>query len=320
MSDQIAILMATYNGGSFIKEQLDSLLNQSYQDWVCYIHDDGSTDNTVDVIRKYCDDYKGKFILADYPKQGGAKKNFLSLLNFHKSKYHEHYIMFSDQDDVWLPKKVEATYQRMIELERKEQGKPCLVFTDLKVVDKSLGIISESFMQYSKHNPDKLTVRDMYVANPAPGCTMMINRELENLAVKYTDAGRIEMHDWWCMAIAATFGKIAYLNEATIMYRQHGNNTLGAVERTSFAHYVGVLKEVLSGRRFGETKGRIGAKRLLAKEMTESFQGVDDREDFMFVNELAKIEGSNKLKRMLFYKQNHLYNSLQHGIWIMICC
>ncbi len=320
MSDKIAILMATYNGEKYLREQMNSLLSQSYQNWVCYIHDDGSTDSTVDVIREYCDTYNGKFILADYPKQGGAKKNFLSLLNFHNSKYDEYYIMFSDQDDVWLPNKVEVTHQRMVELEDKTQDKPCLVFTDLRVVDKSLGTISESFMQYSKHNPDKLTVRNMFVGNPAPGCTMMINRKLENFAVKYTDARRIEMHDWWCMAIAATFGEIAYLNEPTIMYRQHGDNTLGAIERTSLAHYVGVLKEVFSGRRFGETKGRIEAKRLLAKEMAESFQGVDGSEDFIFVNELAQIEEKNKLKRICFYKKNHLYNSLQHGMWIMMCC
>lgn len=153
--------------------------------------------------------------------------------------------MFSDRDDVWLPNKVEATYQKMLELEDMEQDKPCLVFTDLKVVDSSLEIISESFMQYSKHNPDKLSVRDIFVGNPAPGCTMMINRELENLAVKYTDTERIEMHDWWCMAIAAAFGNIMYLNNGTILYRQHSKNTLGAIERTSLAHYMGVLKKCL---------------------------------------------------------------------------
>lgn len=320
MSNKIAILMATYNGEKYMEEQLDSLLNQSNQDWVCYIHDDGSTDHTLDVIKKYCANHKGRFILADYPKQGGAKGNFLSLLKFHNSEYNEPYIMFSDQDDVWLPNKVDATYQKMIELESGTQGEPCLVFTDLKVVDSSLNVVSESFMQYSKHDPAKLSVRDMFVANPAPGCTMMINRVLENFAVKYTDSSRIEMHDWWCMAIAAIFGRIDFLKIPTIMYRQHGDNTLGAIDRTSFSHYLNVLKNMLSGKRFGATRGRIEAKRLLAKELSECFGESESTEDFMFVKELATIDTHNKLKRMNFYKQNHLYNSLQHGMWIMMCC
>jgi rhamnosyltransferase len=97
----IAILLATYNGGQYLMEQLDSLLQQTCQEWTLYIHDDGSTDNTYDILREYSQKHSNIYVL-EYESQRGAMGNFLSLLQRVEADYY----MFCDQDDVWLKQKV----------------------------------------------------------------------------------------------------------------------------------------------------------------------------------------------------------------------
>ncbi len=98
---ETAILLTTYNGGKYLPELLRSLADQTCQDFVCYIHDDGSVDNTVDLCKAFCREHEGQFVLLDYPKTGSAKNNFLSLLERVEA---DHYL-FCDQDDFWLPDK-----------------------------------------------------------------------------------------------------------------------------------------------------------------------------------------------------------------------
>lgn len=307
--------MATYNGERFLEEQLSSLLNQTYHNWVCYIHDDGSTDNTLIIIKKYTDAYPKKFIKLNYDKTGGARNNFLSLLKYVNNNISDdfQYCMFSDQDDVWKNNKIEITLDC---LKRTDDNIPIAVFTDLLVVDQKLNIIADSFMKYSKHDPHKTKMRDIFVANPAPGCTMMLNKKLCSMAAQYVDPENIEMHDWWCMAIAAVFGKVAYLSESTIYYRQHGDNTLGAINRHSIKYYINIIKMILSGKQGMETKKRIHARRRMANELVTCF----GYEKTGFVNELAIIQNQNKFSRMRFYNKNRLYNSFNHKIWILMCC
>lgn len=113
-------------------------------------------------------------------------------------KFDFSYVMFSDQDDVWKRDKIEKTLKCMKDNE--EYGQPVAVFTDLVVVDQKLNTISDSFMYYDKHNPENVSVRNLFVLNPAPGCTMMINRQLCTMASQCMNEENIEMHDWWCMA------------------------------------------------------------------------------------------------------------------------
>ena len=101
-NNSIAILMATYNGETYLKEQIDSLLAQTCQDWHLYVHDDGSKDGTVAIVKGYAEQYPEKVTLLDYPPQGGPCKNFLSMME----KVEAPYYMFCDQDDVWMPEKL----------------------------------------------------------------------------------------------------------------------------------------------------------------------------------------------------------------------
>ena len=173
--EEIAILLATYNGEKYLSEQLDSLLNQSFQKWCLYVHDDGSKDKTVSILRDYAAKYPDKIILIDAPPTGGAKYNFLFLLNVVDAPY----FMFCDQDDVWLPEKIEKTYRWMKAV---EQDKPALVFTDLQVVDQDGKLVAPRMSEYQKLNMKKSRAEDFLAENVVTGCTVMINRQLVDLA------------------------------------------------------------------------------------------------------------------------------------------
>lgn len=227
--------MATYNGEKYIEEQLDSILKQSYENWRLIIADDCSTDNTVAVIKDYQAKYPNKIILYQNEQpSGSARNNFFHLLDFSGNEY----IMFADQDDVWLQDKVLKTLKKMISVENK-YGKniPLLVHTDLCVVDEELHIINESLFYMQDISADRNKLNNILIENIVTGCTMMINRKLANLLD--TKPQKAIMHDMWMALVAATFGHIEYIDDATILYRQHNNNSVGAKNVHSLNYYIG---------------------------------------------------------------------------------
>lgn len=220
----VDILMATYNGEKYIAEQIDSILNQNYEDWKLYIRDDGSNDKTLEIIKKYIYNYPEKIILIEDSKKNlGVKLNFTELMKYSESDY----CMFCDQDDVWLKDKITLTLNNMIDMESK-YGKdtPILVHTDLKVVDTKLNILNESFWNFININPTRNNLNQLLVENTVTGCTAMINKSLRILSSDIPN--ECVMHDWWLAIIASTMGKICVVNDATILYRQHLNNQIGA--------------------------------------------------------------------------------------------
>lgn len=221
-TEENAILLASFNGGRYIREQLDSLFRQTDQGWHLFIHDDGSSDQTPAVIQEYQLRFPDRITILDGPATGNSRDNFFYLL----SQVEAPYYFFCDQDDVWLPEKIEKTYQRMKKIEEKEL--PCLVFTDLRVVDESLNCIAEKMEYYQKLNYKDLSLKQLMVQAAVTGCTSMINRPLRDLMVVSENHDNIIMHDWWASLIAAKFGKISCLNESLILYRQHSSNSVGA--------------------------------------------------------------------------------------------
>ena len=214
----IGILMATYNGEKFIKEQINSILNQIYKNWKLIIHDDGSTDSTVDIVKEYAKKHPDRIIFIDDKiKCGGAKENFAHLMQIAKDRFNFDYIMFSDQDDVWLPNKIEVTLNKMLDVEY-EVGtdKPILIHTDLKVVDEHLNVIAESFWKYQKINPRDNTLNRLLCQNVVTGCTVLINKPALDITLPIPD-GAI-LHDWWIALVVATFGQIFYVPRACLLY------------------------------------------------------------------------------------------------------
>lgn len=219
----ICILLASYNGERYIGEQIESLLKQTIQDFVLCIHDDHSSDNTFAIIQDYAARYPSKIIaMQNTVNSGGAKHNFVRMM----LEYKEDYVMLCDQDDVWLPEKIEQTFAKMQEMENKySRETPLLVHTDLMVADENLQIISSSFASTINVNCNRTQLKEQLVQNVLTGCTAMYNRALADLLLNEPDY--MMMHDWYLMLIAVAFGKIEFLKERTVLYRQHGSNEIG---------------------------------------------------------------------------------------------
>lgn len=220
----IAILMATCNGALYLREQIDSLLCQTFTNWHLYIHDDGSIDGTRDIIDCYIQAYPAKITLLDYPTQGSACRNFFSLLETVDAPYY----MFCDQDDVWLPEKIEKTFGRMQALERQFPGKPVIVHSDLMLVDEALHTLDTSFIRNQQIKLEAIkTFEDYAATNTMTGCTMLFNNQTKQCTKRPYE--KAIMHDAWiCLSIVSQQGIVDFIDESLIKYRQHSNNTLGA--------------------------------------------------------------------------------------------
>lgn len=224
MNWKVIILLSTFNGSLYLSTFLSSLLSQFYPNWQLLIRDDGSTDNTQEIIKNFASKHPEKVkVVEDNLGNLGPCKSFLYLLTQAEGDY----FMFADQDDVWLPQKIEKTLNKMLELE-KAYGKntPILVHTDLKVVDKNLNPIAESFWKYQGLNPDYKTLNYLLVQNNITGCTVMVNRALKDLIKTIPE--RAIIHDWWLGLVASAFGVIDYIPEPLILYRQHESQNTGA--------------------------------------------------------------------------------------------
>jgi len=225
MNPVVEVILSTYNGAENVSAQIDSILNQTYKTWRLIIRDDRSSDQTPDLIKQYGKKNPEKiFIEINDGCRAGASAGFGKLLDQSSSDY----VMFCDQDDIWLPDKIEITLKEMLTVEtRVGKDTPVLVHTDLKVADKNLNIISDSFWRYQNICPEyREKLHHLLNQNVVTGCTVMINRRLRNLACPIPQGAM--MHDWWIALVAAAFGNISHIAQPTVLYRQHGNNAVGA--------------------------------------------------------------------------------------------
>ena len=284
---QIAILLATYNGASYISEQIDSILNQTYTNWKLYIHDDGSKDQTLDIIKEYENKYPDKIQIVDGPGCGGPCKNFMYLFR----KVEAELYMCCDQDDVWLPSKIELTYNCFEKIQT-DKSMPCLVHTDLKVVDGNLNIVAESMNSYQKLFASDGSINHVVVQNVVTGCTMMVNLALRNKLIKIDVNENVIMHDWWAALIAAQFGKIEFLDQSTIMYRQHGDNSVGAKKLDLNL----MMKKFQRSERDAIRKS-LSLTQKQAKEFAKVY-GLNNKSD---IYQYGLLENMNKFSRLKLY-------------------
>lgn len=272
----IDILMATYNGEKYIGEQLDSILNQTYQDFRILIRDDGSTDNTLSIIKRYIESFPTKLsLIIDDKICRSAAKNFFQLVKYAESEF----VMFSDQDDVWLPDKIEIMLKCICKDEFKNT--PVCGFTNYSLIDgNSNDILYNREILKSQYELKKLLSN-----NCALGCTMLLNDKLIDLLKKWTYTERT-MHDWAAMLIAACCGKIIYLPERTICYRQHNNNVLG--KKT-------LIRYVLTRLSLKEDRKRIDNYFIQAEYLKHY---CNNRESLAILNDFCNIREGNKLHRI----------------------
>lgn len=286
--ESVEILLATYNGAEYIGQQIDSILAQTNTKWHLTVSDDGSTDATADILEDYQAHYPNKICrVCSGKKFGNARDHFFWLLQNCDADY----ILFCDQDDVWKPDKVEKSVNAIKEMEA-EHGKnhPVMAFTDLAVVDVHLNSIFESLMYIQQQDPNIRDYRQLLFKNVVNGNTQAINRSLRNRSLECVDFSGTMMHDWWIAITAARFGEIVYLPEQTVLYRQHGDNSVGANNAHTAWFYVHKLTHL------SELQKNLTEKARQAGVFLKTFSECLDEEEREILKEYANRRMSLRKK------------------------
>lgn len=216
----VSVVLATYNGERFLQQQLDSIYNQTYPNLEVIVCDDLSTDGTIHILERY-KQHKGLSYYVN-PQRLGVIKNFERAISLATGEY----IALSDQDDLWLPHKLEKSLAKIQYIEKTTSPhRPILVHTDLYITDDKGNVISDSYWKHAKLSP-ACSLNRLLLENSITGCTIFMNKLLAQISLPIPD--KVLMHDVWLGLVASSFGEVAFINEPTVYYRQHTTNVLGA--------------------------------------------------------------------------------------------
>lgn len=304
MEEQIDILMATYNGEKYLKEQIESILNQTYKNIRLVISDDCSKDGTMEILKQYEQDERIK--VHYHEKNQGYVKNFEYLLK----QVNNNVYMLSDQDDVWLPEKVEKSYKTLIENDAD------LVFGDLEVVDENLKTMHKSFNKYMlldrKIKKYINSYKVNYLYNCVTGCTLISKSKWIKEIVPIPTDSKYLIHDYWMGLIIALKGKLAYMPETYIKYRQHGNNQVGTDKISHGFKKVEQVRELFINVKLGVFGTYVKHNEKFPEDIQklnykayEYFKMLENKKNFNFKNwkvfhELYKTE------TFVYYMENFL--------------
>ncbi|MCI8276770.1 MAG: glycosyltransferase family 2 protein [Clostridia bacterium] len=282
--EKIDILLATYNGETYLKEQLDSILNQTYSNFRILISDDNSEDSTKNIIEEYAKkDNRIKFFFQE--RNLGVIANFEFLLK----KVEAEFYMFSDQDDIWKENKIELSMKKILE-------ENCdLVYTNLEVVDKDLNITYDSYWKLKgleekvkKYN----NFESLYLNNFITGCTMLSKSEFISEILPLPKESKYVLHDYWTALIVSQRGKISYIEEPLIKYRQHKKNSVGSKKKTDSINslneirklFIDVKKEHFEVFITNENKFIDEKYRILNRKALEYYKTLEQTKNINFKN------------------------------------
>lgn len=211
----VQVIMSTYNGEKYIKEQIQSIFNQKECNVSLLIRDDGSTDRTIEIIKELELKHNIKLIQGENLR---AAKSFLEAIKFTDEE--KDFFAFSDQDDVWLEDKL----INAIKILENYNNNMAVYASNLTAVDEKKQIIKHKILpeKFSLEYKD-LLIKSQYLF----GCTMVFNKSMRNF-IKKQNPEQPMMHDIWIALMATLKGKLIYDNNSYIYYRQHGNNQVGA--------------------------------------------------------------------------------------------
>lgn len=276
MADEnVLVLMSSYNGEKYIRQQIESILNQKNVNVYLLVRDDGSNDDTVDLVRNY----KEKNVLLYEGKNLGAAQSFMDLLYRAKTMYPQiEYFALADQDDIWLPEKLSRGIKHL------KQEKADLYCGSLDAfVNENLN----SHYIYECKLYDKF---EQMLRNTVAGCTMVMNRKMLFRICEYRPT-YIEMHDSWILRVCIYSGMKVILDTVPQMrYRLHGNNTCGAaitLRKKIYIHFRNV---------FFRNENNVSNT---ADELLSGYSNYLSQEDLMLLTLLSKKTAPRNRKKML---------------------
>lgn len=233
----VGIILCTFNGARYLNEQLSSIADQKYKNWRLFVSDDGSTDQTLELLHIFRDHYGGdKVVIFDGPKQGPTR-NFLSLVDRVHQKCE--YFAFCDQDDIWHEDKLLRATEI---LDKIINNRPSLYCSSTRYISESSDYLQESYV--FKNSP---SFKNALVQSIAGGNTMVFNKTAASILVKTPFTINLEAHDWWAyILITGCDGQVYYDPNPSVDYRQHSGALVGE-NRTLQAKLIRI-KKLLGGR------------------------------------------------------------------------
>lgn len=292
---EVCILLASYNGEKYLSQQIESILKQDESNWELWIRDDHSTDKTLEIIQSYVK-LDSRIHHLPSKENVGVVKSFFTLLKEVPKEYA--YYMFCDQDDVWIPEKISLTLSKMKAVETSDKL-PTLIYSDLKVVNEDLHTIHNSMFDFQKVKPERNNLVELTVQNVVTGCTVMINQSLRCI---FKDGDHVLMHDQWLGMMAAAFGRIDFVPEATILYRQHQSNQVGAQQSS----WTFMLKKLFH---LNKSVHLIQEGFLQATSFFETFEVLLNDQQKAFLKDYGAMQQMNVKKRIHFIKKYQLKKS-----------
>lgn len=292
MTHTVTVLMSTYNGEKYLKEQIDSVLSQNKVKVYLLVRDDGSSDSTVDILSEY--QRKGEIDIIR-GENVGWRKSFMELVYLApKSEYYA----FCDQDDIWLPDKLSVAIGA---LEKEENN------------DRPLLYGSNLYYYKNGEKSDKLklntnfTKQSSLIRTLTCGCTLVFNHSLYTL-LRNNKPNYIEAHDSWVFLTALYLGKVVFDPNAYILYRQHGNNQIGA-KRT-------IIERLKRGKSTIKNIGREQSKRKAAEEFLRVFYHYLGDEDKRCILKFANYNRGLKYKFMLLCDNRYTTGEIISDIFL----
>ena len=298
--EKVAVIMSTYNGGHYLREQIDSILKQKNVDPILFVRDDGSKDHTVEILEDYSNTYDNVIFQNRYGiKNLGVKESFLTLLQWVLENYPEIDILsFADQDDYWEEQKLVEG----IKFYKKEKTK-WLYFSNKTIVDENLKFL------YNEHLVYYFDVLEIFWGSQASGCTMLFNRMLADEMIRYRDRPHSIslLHDSLLYRTAHIVGaEICFDENSYIKYRQHGNNVIGiANSKKTNNDWKGLLRKsphFISG---------------LSYQLRENYNAVLNSEGRYYLDLVCTYRTSLRSKLKLIFDKKAMKRGLKlYLIWI----
>ena len=291
----IEILMATYNGEKYISEQINSIINQTYKNWKLLIRDDGSKDETLEILKEYEKKDKRINILRDTKGNLGFVKNFEELLR----NSSEEFVMFSDQDDYWLENKIELYINELIKLSEIERKNPLLLHSNSFICDENLNIKKKEFVNSKIAN--QYEENSYFFAYIVQGSTTLVNKQLIDIGLPFLR--NVTLHDRYFHLLSEFFGRRIFINKSLLKYRQHSSNKIGAKSR--------IIKKVLKKRYFEQSD------RELILEIKEKYKGKIEKEKIGLINKYLEMTDGNRNRIIRFIKSFKFKMVIKKRIFIL---
>lgn len=288
----VQILLSTWNGEHWLPELLESLRQQTFQQWQLLVRDDGSTDQTLRILLEWQAAFPDKVtgIIADGVNLGSTR-SFSRLVEYSSAPF----LFFCDQDDVWFPEKVELQYTHLYRLQGEYGAEtPLLVHSDLAVVDEQRELLSASFWD-TRHFDIGQDKRAYLLNNVVTGCATAFNRAAADLA--FPVPAQAMQHDRWLALVCAWFGYMKALSHPLLLYRQHRANQLGAGG---------------SSVRNARLEARIQAWSEQAEAFLHQFGERLGAEDYRQVEALVELRHLHGWERRQHIVRHRLF---KHGVW-----